>query len=273
VPLSRCCTGVQALAANVVFRSVEITPRSRIDPATTLPAQSFTSQNRQFTSLRMPFMSENRPFTAAMSVCLQASGTPVMEDQLARLELARLQQAGGKSIKTIKKSIFQFKPQGDTFVVSIVSLTRTDGTSIGPVTETAGQNSDPPAAPVTPFPVGIPSPPNHSYVTVGTPLLPGTKLAGCRGGKWEVVTVVRLIDHRYVECTWDNFGPTKYTIERHDLRIDNNTLALVRYRQRGPVLREWSDSTGEFKIMATYVDSKQGWVLLRKRDGKQIRVQ
>jgi hypothetical protein len=39
-----------------------------------------------------------------------------------------------------------------------------------------------------------------------------------------------------------------------------------------PIEREWSDATGTFKITATYVDSKQGYVLLRKPGGEEISV-
>ena len=39
-----------------------------------------------------------------------------------------------------------------------------------------------------------------------------------------------------------------------------------------PSERVWSDASGKFQVKATYVDSKEGYVRLRKTDGSEISV-
>ena len=70
--------------------------------------------------------------------------------------------------------------------------------------------------------------------------------------------------------SWDEWGSSTYDMTREDLIIAEKVLDELMSTM--PVEREWSDASGKFKITATYVDSKQGFVLLRKPNGEQVSV-
>ena len=105
------------------------------------------------------------------------------------------------------------------------------------------------------------------------PLLPGTKLGACYWDKWETVTVVQAHEDGSVRCKWDNWGSV-YDMSRDDLIIAEKVLDQLRLQQAfvKPIEREWSDTTGKFRVTATYVDSKEGFVKLRKPSGEEISV-
>lgn len=140
-----------------------------------------------------------------------------------------------------------------------------------------------PLAGVTRYKIGIPLPDGAMIVAPETPLSPGMKLGAVWGRKWNYVTVDRVHDDGTVDVTWDGWR-TKYRMVREDLAIAKDVALAQQTRDavsvdgasgvgvNGNRERLWNDASGKFSVLATYVDSKGGFVLLRKSNGDEVSI-
>ncbi|WP_404307956.1 SHD1 domain-containing protein [Neorhodopirellula lusitana] len=144
-------------------------------------------------------------------------------------------------------------------------------------------------APVTRYKIEIPLPDGAMVVTPETSLSPGMKLGAVWARKWNEVTVERVHDDGTVDVAWDGWR-TKYRMMREDLAIDKKVALGPETLDSGTLGSEtqgagtsanagtenderlWKDVSGNFSIVATYLDSQSGYVLLRKSDGTEISI-
>ena len=122
--------------------------------------------------------------------------------------------------------------------------------------------------------ITIPIPGYAVPVLPETYLVPGTKLGACYNDKWDLVTVMQINDDGSLRCNWDNWSSFTYDMSREDLIIEKSILNKLKIEEQlvSPVSREWADTSGKFRVMATYIDSQEGFVKLRKDDGTDISV-
>ncbi|MFG0290390.1 MAG: SHD1 domain-containing protein [Rhodopirellula sp. JB044] len=128
--------------------------------------------------------------------------------------------------------------------------------------------------PVKRYAISISLPPGATVVPDDAPIVVGTRLGAVWARKWNYVTVTATHDDGTLDVKWDNWN-TEYRMVREDLAIAKSDLEKL---QQNAVMdtakdpRLWSDASGKFKVMATYVDAKDGFVLLRKEDGREVSV-
>lgn len=139
-------------------------------------------------------------------------------------------------------------------------------TKTPPVTPMTSVDSPKQLPRVTRYEIDIPLPPGAMIVTPDTPLSTGMRLGAAWARKWNYVTVNEMHEDGTVTVSWDGWR-TKYRMVREDLAIDPKTISPA-----WGVERLWSDASGKFSVSATYVDSKGGYVLLRKSDGEEVSI-
>ncbi|WP_044301860.1 SHD1 domain-containing protein [Rhodopirellula sallentina] len=128
--------------------------------------------------------------------------------------------------------------------------------------------------PVKRYAISIPLPPGAVVVSDDAPIVVGTRLGAVWARKWNYVTVTATHGDGTLDVKWDNWN-TEYRMVREDLAIaksDLETLQRQAIRNTAKEPRLWSDASGKFKVMATYVDAKDGFVSLRKEDGREVSV-
>lgn len=138
-------------------------------------------------------------------------------------------------------------------------------TTTSPLTESS-QQLPTKLPPITRYKIELPLPDGALIVEPETSLRPGMKLGAVWARKWNDVTVDVVHDDGTVEVSWDGWG-THYRMVREDLAI-----AKTDAQPPDTVPRVWTDASGKFSIAATYVDSKAGYVLLKKKDGKEVSI-
>lgn len=129
---------------------------------------------------------------------------------------------------------------------------------------------------VTRYRPTIPVPSGMQVVTDDMPLTVGTKLGCCSQRRWKPVTVLKVHDDGTLHCTFDGYSSAwDADFVREDLIIANQVLRKLKLAVIAGAkseVREWTDSTGEFRITARIENVTSEIVTLKKEDTSMVRV-
>ena len=135
------------------------------------------------------------------------------------------------------------------------------------------------------YPIDLQIPEDSQLVSDELTLKEGVALAACWARKWHPLTVLDENDDGSVHVRWDERSAAfDCNMKRSQLVIQNATVAELEADQAGEEpettngsaeelaqkLRDWTDSTGKFKIEAYYIAHTETKVTLKTAAGKEI---
>jgi hypothetical protein len=112
-------------------------------------------------------------------------------------------------------------------------------------------------------------------IDASTPLAAGDKIYAQWVGNWVPAEVVSLVGTVAVTVRIEQDGaPFSPTLPRQFIRLQNaaNATARTPPTAANTALRTWTDTSGKFRMEATFVSVTDGQVLLERPDGARIRL-
>ncbi len=154
------------------------------------------------------------------------------------------------------------------------AATSTTGSTANEAAE-APKKSAVPVRTIKRYPIQTAIPRGMQIVTPECPLQPGVQLGCSWGSKWYPVTVLELYDDGAVRIRWNTFGPGFDADQtRQDLIVSDPVFKQLRRFANASSAnpRQWTDTSGQFKVIARFVELDSQTAVLQKPNQEKIRV-